>query len=54
MQLADRQLETARVAAERIAAYGERVEPGVGIDMPSTEELDEAAQLLRRELDSSG
>ena len=52
MQLADRQLEMARIAAERVAALGERAEPGKYVEMPSEDELEEAAQLLRRELDT--
>ena len=51
MELADRQLETARVAAARVRAYTEAVEPE-GADLPTMDELLQAAGALRLELDA--
>lgn len=53
MELAERQLETARIAAERTSAYSARL--GEKDEEPPTiAELVEAAQALRAELDDDG
>lgn len=52
MELADRQLATARRAAARVAAYEEGASSSAKGEMPTAAELDEAAGLLRRELDA--
>lgn len=53
MELADRQLETEQVAAERVAAFRRGSKPGAQKGLPAQADLDDAAELLRRDLDAS-
>lgn len=53
MLLFDRQLDTAQIGLERVAAYRGSTDPSADAEMPSFEELDTAAEVLRSELDSS-
>ena len=52
MVVADRQLATARIAADRVAAYRAGAVDEGNAELPPAEELEEAARALRRELDS--
>lgn len=52
MVLADRQLETAQIAADRVAAFRSESAGVQDVEMPPADDLDEAAKLLRRELDT--